>query len=34
MKKIVFDLKPGTHDDEKALHEGGAQVAAAQGISA
>ena len=21
VKKVVFDLKPATHDDEKALHE-------------
>ena len=24
VKKVVFDLKPGSHDDEKALHEAGA----------
>ena len=34
VKKVVFDLKPGTHEDEIALHEAGAHVAAAQGISA
>ena len=34
VKKVVFDLKPANHEDEKALHEGGAQVAAAHGISA
>ena len=34
VKKVVFDLKPGSHEDEKALHEGGAHVAAAHGISA
>ncbi len=34
VKKVVFDLKPGTHEDEKALHETGAHVAAAHGISA
>ena len=34
VKKVVFDLKPGSHEDEMALHEGGAHVAAAQGISA
>ena len=34
VKKVVFDLKPGTHDEEKALHEAGAHVAAAHGISA
>ena len=34
MKKVVFDLKPGSHDDEKALHEASAHVAAAHGISA
>ncbi len=34
VKRVVYDLKPGTHEDELALHEAGAQVAAAQGISA
>ena len=34
VKKVVFDLKPGSHEDEKALHEAGAHVAAAHGISA
>ena len=34
VKKVVFDLKPGTHDDEKALHEETAHVATAHGISA
>ena len=34
VRKVVFDLKPGTHDQEKALHEAGAHVAAAHGISA
>ena len=34
VKKVVFDLKPGSHDDEKALHEAGAHVATAHGISA
>ncbi len=34
VKKVVFDLKPGSHDDEKALHAAEAHVAAAQGISA
>ena len=34
VKKVVFDLKPSTHDDEKALHEAGAHVATAHGISA
>ena len=34
VKKVVFDLKPGTHEDELALHEAGAAVAAAQGVSA
>ena len=34
VKKVVFDLKPGSHDDEKALHEANAHVAAAHGISA
>ena len=31
VKKVVFDLKPGTRQDEMALHEGGAHVAAARG---
>ena len=34
VKKVVYDLKPGSHDDEKALHEAGAHVAAAHGINA
>ena len=34
VKKVVFDLKPGTHDDERALHEASAHVATAHGISA
>ena len=34
VKKVVFDLKPGSHDDERALHEAGAHVAAAHGINA
>ena len=34
VKKVVFDLKPGTHEDEKTLHEAGAHVATAHGISA
>ena len=34
VKKVVFDLKPSTHEDEKALHEAGAHVATAHGISA
>ena len=34
VKKVVFDLKPGTHEDEKALHEATAHVATAHGISA
>ena len=34
VKKVVFDLKPGSHEEEKALHEAGAHVAAAHGISA
>ena len=34
VKKVVFDLKPGSHDDEKALHEAAAHVATAHGISA
>ena len=34
VKKVVFDLKPASHEEEKALHEAGAHVAAAHGISA
>ena len=34
VKRVVFDLKPSTHHDEKALHEAGAHVATAHGISA
>ena len=34
VKKVVFDLKPGSHEDEKALHEAGAHVGTAHGISA
>jgi arylsulfatase len=34
VKKVVFDLKPGSHDEEKALHEAGTHVATAHGISA
>ena len=34
VKKVVFDLKPGSHNDEQALHEAGAHVATAHGISA
>jgi arylsulfatase len=34
VKKVVFDLKPGSHEEEKALHEAGSHVAAAHGISA
>ncbi len=34
VNKVVFDLKPGSHDDEKALHEAGAHIATAHGISA
>ena len=34
VKKVVFDLKPSTHEDEKALHEAGVHVATAHGISA
>ena len=32
--KVVFDLKPGAHAVEQALHEAGAHVDAARGISA
>jgi arylsulfatase A-like enzyme/uncharacterized membrane protein len=34
VKKVVFDLKPAAHEDEKALHEARAHGAAAHGISA
>ncbi len=34
VKKVVFDLKPATHQEEEALHEVGAHGAAAHGISA
>ena len=34
VRKVVFDLKPGSHDEEKAQHETGAHVATARGISA
>jgi hypothetical protein len=34
VRKVVFDLKPGSHEDEKALHETGTHEAAAQAISA
>ena len=34
VKKVIFDLKPSSHDDERALHESGAHVATAHGISA
>jgi arylsulfatase len=32
--KVIFDLKPGTFEVEKALHEAGTHVDAARGISA
>ncbi|HXZ57675.1 MAG TPA: arylsulfatase [Gaiellaceae bacterium] len=32
VKNVVFDLKPGTHEEEKALHEHETHVAVAQGI--
>ena len=34
VKKVLFDLKPAGHEDEKALHEAAAHSAAAHGISA
>ena len=35
VKKVVFDLKPGNHEDEKALHEGrSARTRRPSGISA
>ena len=34
VKKVVFDLKPGSYDAEQALHEATAKVATAHGISA
>ena len=33
VKNVVFDLKPATHEDEKALHEHHSQQAVAAGIS-
>ena len=32
VKNVVFDLKPGTHDEEKALHELQTHVTVAQGF--
>ncbi len=34
VEKVIFDLKPGSHEDEKAPHKANAHVAAAHGISA
>ncbi len=34
VKKVVFDLKPSVHEDEKTLHETAAHTAIAHGISA
>jgi arylsulfatase len=34
IKKVVFDLKPGVHQDEEALHQHGSVQAVAAGISA
>jgi len=34
VKKVVFDLKPGTHDDNKALHEQESIHAVAHGVGA
>ena len=34
VRKVVFDLKPGSRADEEALHEATAHVATAHGISA
>jgi len=34
VKNVVFDLKPSTHDDEKALHEHASIHAVAHGVSA
>jgi arylsulfatase A-like enzyme/uncharacterized membrane protein len=33
VKRVVFDLKPGTHEDEKALHEHAAVHGVAHGVS-
>jgi len=34
VNKVVFDLRPGSHDAEQALHEATATVATAHGMSA
>ena len=34
VKKVVFDLKPGTHDDAQALHEHESIHAVAHGVGA
>ena len=34
VKKVVFDLKPSTHDDETALHEVASHQAVAQAVGA
>ena len=34
VKKVVFDLKPGTHEDQKALHEHESIHAVAHGVGA
>ena len=33
IKKVIFDLKPMTHEDEQALHEHASQVAIGQGAA-
>ena len=34
VKKVVFDLKPGTHEDNQALHEQESIHAVAHGVGA
>ena len=33
VKRVVFDLKPGTHEDEQALHEHASRQAVAHGVA-
>ena len=33
IKNVVFDLQPGTHEDEQALHLHAAHNTAAQGVA-
>jgi arylsulfatase len=34
VKKVIFDLKPARHEDEKALHEAAQYAGVAHGASA